>query len=134
MPDIPIRQSDIDSLGQKLGTLESTLSDSERALLASILAIASDAIRRSSSERSVSPLVSRVGSSEAPATMMAAAEGPLPSIRDQFSRAFTPGTVEENDSPSVILTNTIPSRGPRGDEPGSHLGGQPVHKDDEAGF
>jgi hypothetical protein len=111
MPDIPIGQSDIDSLGQKLNTLESTLSHSERALLAGILAIASDAIRRSSGESSASPLVS-VANLEAPAAMLGV-EGPLPSIRDQFARAFTPGAVGDNEmSAENIVILTIPVRPP----------------------
>ena len=133
MPDIPILQSDIDTLAQKLSALESTLSANERALLAGILAIASDAIRRSSSDSSASPHVSPVRNSQVPATTVTV-EGPLPSIRDQFARAFTPGAVGENDSPSVKVFTTIPGPPPPDHKPGPRPGHHPpVQGDDEIG-
>jgi hypothetical protein len=86
-----IDHRDIDSLAAKLDALK--LSDNERALLVGLLSVAADTIGSSRTERSVSPRLSTFRSEGAPIGVKA--QGPLPSIRDQFRTAFTPGPVRE---------------------------------------
>lgn len=90
MPDMQISQSDIESLGQKLGRLEPELSENERALLSFVLSVASAAISHSGAEGSV---VSRESDQETPVVVRI--EGHLPSIRDQFTNAFIPGALSD---------------------------------------
>lgn len=91
MPEVRIEQSDIDSLVQKLATLESQLSANEHALLSVLLGIAFDAIGRSMAEDPASPLVRVTGQNPPPIAII---EGPIPSIVDQFAQAFTPGPID----------------------------------------
>jgi hypothetical protein len=71
-------------LADKLAALEPQLSESERALLTGILGVTADA-----ASGGQSPLV-RQGS-DASTPVEVDVEGPLPSLRDEFVRAFTPG-------------------------------------------
>jgi hypothetical protein len=102
MPDILIQQSDIENLGRKLSSLDTTLSDKERALLAGILAVARDAIHRSTADNPASPLVTRVDYLEGSASV--AVEGSLPEIRNQIIAAFMPGAIPDVDVPAVMTT------------------------------
>jgi len=88
MPDIPVSQSDVESLGEKIAGLEPQLSEKERALLLGVFAVASDSISSGSST-----VVSRVSDQETPIAVEVG--GALPPLRDQFLQAFTPGAAAE---------------------------------------
>ena len=86
-----IGQRDIDALAAKLDALK--LSGNERALLVGLLSVAADTIGRASVEGSVSPRVSTV---RGEGTVIGVrTRGRLPSVRNQFRTAFTPGAVRE---------------------------------------
>jgi hypothetical protein len=84
-----IDPGDIEGLAKKLDALK--LLDNERALLVSLLGVAVDTIHRSRVDGQVSPLVSTVSSE---GTLLGVQmPDRMPSIRDQFHSAFTPGVV-----------------------------------------
>jgi len=87
-----IDQRDVDALAAKLDALK--LSDNERALLVGLLSVAADTIGRSRTDDSVSPRVSTVQGEGA--MIGVRTRGRLPSVRDQFRAAFTPGAVHES--------------------------------------
>src|SRR5439155_4562751 len=89
MPNYPISQGELDALGRKLQGLEFFLSDEERAVLAGVFAIVAEAIKRPAGGPSESAHISRVDRLETPAAVDV--EGQLPSIREEFARAFAPG-------------------------------------------
>jgi hypothetical protein len=92
------------SLAAKLDALD--LSRSERALLAGLLSVATDAIARSGRDRSASPLVS-TGSGPGPLIEVRTSAS-LPSVRDQFRAAFTPGAVLPPGSPEFEIRPNTP--------------------------
>ncbi len=96
-----IGRSDIDGLAAKLDAV--TLSDNERALLVGLLSLAVDTIGRSRTGSPVSPLVSTA--SGAKGLIGVKTQGHLPSIRDQFSKAFTPGSIRDRavDEPAKVV-------------------------------
>ncbi len=101
-----VSRAEIDSLGAKLDAVK--LSDNERALLVGLLSLAVDTIGRARAGNPVSPLVTtgRVGEAvgvQAPAH--------LPSIRDQFRTAFTPGQVHDGRAISDDLGEVIHGTG-----------------------
>lgn len=97
MPELQISQSDIESLGRKLGALEPQLSRDERALLLSILWLAAIAMGGAGAE---APFVSRVPGQQASVTVEV--RGSLPSIQDQFANAFTPGVSETGGAAAAV--------------------------------
>lgn len=88
MPDVTVAQSDVESLGEKIGGLESQLSDKEKALLLGVIAVASDTISSGSGT-----LVSRQSGQDTPIAVDV--QGSLPPLRDQFVKAFTPGAIDD---------------------------------------
>jgi hypothetical protein len=99
-----VNRRDVDSLAAKLDALK--LSDNERALLTGLLSVATDAIVRAARDQSASPLVS---TSKAPGPLVEVhAPGSLPSVRDQFRAAFTPGAVLQPEAPDVSIKETLP--------------------------
>jgi hypothetical protein len=96
MPDYPVTQSDVQSLGDKIAGLEPTLSDGEKALLSGVFAIATDSISTGSS----SVVARGGGSKDTPVEI--GVEGDLPPLRDQFVNAFTPGEVEDTGGAAGI--------------------------------
>ena len=88
MPDVPVSQNDVESLGEKIGSLESQLSEKEKALLLGVFAVASDSI-----SSGTSPVVSRESGQDTP--MAVEVQGSLPPLRDQFVNAFTPGAAQD---------------------------------------
>ena len=96
MSDVPVSQSDVESLGDKIGGLESQLSDKEKALLLGVIAVASDSITSGSSS-----LVSRrEGGGDT--SIKVDVEGPLPPLREQFVSVFTPGAVTEAGGAAAV--------------------------------
>jgi hypothetical protein len=87
MPDVQVSRNDVESLGDKIGGLESSLSDKEKALLLGVIAVASDSISSGSS-----PVVSRESGQDSPIAVDY--QGSLPPLRDQFVSAFTPGATD----------------------------------------
>jgi hypothetical protein len=84
VPDVPVSDQDVQGLADKLGALDSELSDSQRALLVGLIAVAGDAVQ------SETGLVQRVPEGQAAPISIDAPE-PLPSPADVFRNAFTPG-------------------------------------------
>lgn len=83
MPDVPVSNQDVQGLADKLGSLDSELSESQRALLVGLIAVAGDAVQ------SETGLVQRVPGGQTPISIDA--PEPLPSPADVFRNAFTPG-------------------------------------------
>lgn len=78
MAETEFTQADIDSLGMKLERLE--LSDTERAVLSALLALATDRIRQPTEDRGENPVV---------------VHEVLPDFRTQLAQAFSPGAPGE---------------------------------------
>ena len=95
MPDVQVSQNDVQSLGDKIGGLESQLSDKEKALLLGVIAVASDSISSGSSS-----VVSREGGQDSP--IADGYEGELPPLRDQFVSAFTPGAAGDAGGAAAV--------------------------------
>lgn len=100
---VEITQEDIASLGQKLSSLEPTLTEPERVLLLFMLSLAGEAVNLS---RTGSPAGTQAppdgdspagaqappdGDGEPAVVVLTVGERPAPSIREQFATAFTPG-------------------------------------------
>jgi hypothetical protein len=102
-----VSRAEIDSLGAKLDAVK--LSDNERALLVGLLSLAVDTIGRARAGNPVSPLVTTgpVGG------MAVGVQAPahLPSIRDQFRTAFTPGQVHDGRAIGGDLGEVIHGQG-----------------------
>lgn len=106
MPTQPVSQQDLEGLADKLATLESQLSDAERALLSGILGVTADA-----ASGGQSPLVRQAGDVSTPVEVDV--EGSLPSLRDEFVQAFTPGRLGSTGgaaAPEVTTTVGITIR------------------------
>lgn len=89
MTTFDISREEVESLADKLGSIEGELSDGQRALMASILKLADDAINGVGGPN---PNVNRdEGSAGAPITVEA--DGAPPSLRTQFADSFTPGKI-----------------------------------------
>jgi len=88
MPEVQISRPDIDSLVEKLAQLE--LSPSERALLLSMLGVVVDVIERGGTGEHVSTLVSAALRDQRVPVVVTTTE-PVPSIEEEFARAFIPG-------------------------------------------
>ena len=95
---------DVASLAAKLDALD--LSANERALLTGLLSVATDAIARSGRDHSASPLVSAV-SGPGPLIEVRTPES-MPSVRDQFRAAFTPGAVQPAEAPELHVKDKPP--------------------------
>jgi hypothetical protein len=93
MPPVQITKDEIDKLSQKLETVTSQLSDEERALLSSIFAVAADVVGRPSPQ-SLASAAPSPGIGEA--GPVAAVEGVLTPIREQFVRSFTAGPLPKD--------------------------------------
>jgi hypothetical protein len=96
MPNIDVSRADIDSLRDRLSEFESNLSDQERALLVAIFSLATDALKRARVGVAAKPAVLRTGAAPAP-PIVVGVTGELPSIREQFELAFTPGPFETSE-------------------------------------
>lgn len=95
MPEYPVTQSDVQTLGDKIGGLEQQLSDQEKALLSGVFALATESISTGSSS-----VVARGGGKDTPIEV--GVEGDLPPLRDQFVNAFTPGEVADAGGAAAI--------------------------------
>lgn len=89
MPEVHVSRDDIAKLKSRLTQIEPDLSEGERALLAAILEMAANTIRRPDEERK--PVISEV--SAQPAPVVVASHPALPSLSEQFDRAFTAGAL-----------------------------------------
>lgn len=112
MPELQITRSHIESLTRKLGSPDPRLSDDERAMLSTVLAAAAEALgdegTRSGPRTRRSALVAGLA-----ALLLAGpvAAGPTadhhasPSLRDQFTGAFTPGALAppSDSGPNIQL-------------------------------
>lgn len=78
MAETEFTQADIDSLGMKLERLE--LSDTERAVLSALLALATDRLRQPTDDPAKNPVV---------------VHDVLPDFRTQLAQAFSPGAPGE---------------------------------------
>jgi hypothetical protein len=84
MAETEFSQADIDGLGEKLERLD--LSDTERALLAALLALATDRVGLSNAER----VTSAPGGDSS-----VVVHDDLPDLRAQLAQAFSPGVRAE---------------------------------------
>lgn len=84
MAETEFNQADIDGLGEKLERLD--LSDTERALLAALLALATDRVGLSNAER----VTSAPGGDSS-----VVVHDDLPDLRAQLAQAFSPGVRAE---------------------------------------
>jgi hypothetical protein len=88
MAKVQISRSDIDGLGAKLAALE-PLTEAERALLQLMLSLAADSI---DAGQRASTQVSAARDQSAP--VVVEMMDSVPSIDEEFARAFTPGAAE----------------------------------------
>lgn len=91
MPTERLSKEDVEALADKLSALDAQLSDQERALLSGILHVTADA---ASPAGGGSPLIRRVEQPSGPPVEVDV-EGALPSLRNEFVKAFTPGQVSD---------------------------------------
>jgi hypothetical protein len=99
-----VTHRDVAGLAAKLDALD--LSANERALLVGLLSVATDAIARSGRDQSASPLVSTV-SGPGPLVEVRTPRS-MPSIRDQFRAAFTPGEVPPPEAADLAKNHQLP--------------------------
>jgi hypothetical protein len=92
---------DVASLAAKLDALD--LSTNERALLAGLLSVATDVFARSGQGQSASHLVS-TGRGPGP-FIEVRTPGAMPSVRDQFRAAFTPGAAPPAAAADTTMKN-----------------------------
>jgi len=93
MPEVQISRSDVDSLAEKLARLEPELSPSEQALLLCMLGVVVDVIDRGGIGEHISTLVSAALRDQSVPVVVTMTD-PVPSIEEEFARAFTPGAAE----------------------------------------
>ena len=93
MAEVQISRGDIDSLADKLARLEPELTEPERALLLFLLGVAADSINRSDAGEYAGALVSTANAQSVP--VVVALTSSVPSIEDQFAKAFTPAAAKE---------------------------------------
>jgi ribosomal protein S12 methylthiotransferase accessory factor YcaO len=92
MAEVQVRTRDIESLAEKLAELQPRLTKPEQALLLFMLGVAADCIGRAEAEGCDSTLVSAAQDQGVP--VVVAMSGSVPSIEDEFARAFTPRSAE----------------------------------------
>jgi hypothetical protein len=92
MAEMQISRRDIDSLADKLARLEPELTPPERALLLFMLGVAADSISRSDAGEYAGALVSATNDQSVP--VVVAMPGSVPSIEEEFAKAFTPAAAE----------------------------------------
>jgi hypothetical protein len=93
MAEMQISRRDIDSLADKLARLEPELTAPERALLLFMLGVAADSINRSEPGDYAGALVSAASDQSVPVVVAMTAS--VPSIEEQFAKAFTPAAAGE---------------------------------------
>ncbi len=93
MAEMQISRRDIDSLADKLARLEPELTPPERALLLFMLGVAADSINRSDAGEYAGALVSATNDQSVP--VVVAMTESVPSIEEQFAKAFTPAAAGE---------------------------------------
>ena len=98
MPDAQVNGNDIEIVGHKPDPVESRGSDSERAVLSSVLVLlgmlggaAAATVDGFDADGAAGPRTSYVDALACPPESRP--ETPLPSIREQFRDAFTPGVI-----------------------------------------
>jgi hypothetical protein len=89
--EIRIEKQDIVDLGR---TLDEAVGGDERALLASVIALAAKAIRSDAPSDPAAPEVVRASDAEAPVVIEVVGE--LPSLSKQIAETFIPGQIEED--------------------------------------
>jgi hypothetical protein len=89
--EIRIEKQDIVNLGR---TLDETVGGDERALLASVIALAAKAIRSEAPGDAGTPEVVHASDAEAP--VVVEVEGELPPLSKQIADTFIPGQLEED--------------------------------------
>jgi len=103
MAEVNVSESDIVSLRERLAGIEAEWSEAERALLAAVFQLAIEAIHRTADPPG--GVLSRVPGQPTPVVVVT--EGPLPSVREQFDRAFTPGPLPEPGAYGATLSVNI---------------------------
>jgi hypothetical protein len=93
MAEMQISRHDIHSLADKLARVEPELTPPERALLLFMLGVAADSINRWDAGEYAGALVSAAKDDSVP--VVVAMTESVPSIEDEFAKAFTPAAARE---------------------------------------